>query len=99
MLEETVRELKGEEVAPEIHSALNLGLDIRIPPTTSPTKTSACAPTARSPTPPTPRRASAPKRNWRIATARCPRLRNLLEYSGAEDHGGEDRHRSHRPAP
>jgi transcription-repair coupling factor (superfamily II helicase) len=32
LLEETVRELKGEEVLPEIHSALNLGLDIRIPP-------------------------------------------------------------------
>jgi transcription-repair coupling factor (superfamily II helicase) len=31
LLEETVRELKGEEVVPEIHSALNLGLDIRIP--------------------------------------------------------------------
>ncbi|HWB99303.1 MAG TPA: TRCF domain-containing protein, partial [Bryobacteraceae bacterium] len=31
MLEETVRELKGEEVLPEIHSSLNLGLDIRIP--------------------------------------------------------------------
>ena len=32
LLEETVRELKGEAVVPEIHSALNLGLDIRIPP-------------------------------------------------------------------
>ena len=32
MLENTVRELRGEEVAPEIHSALNLGLDLRIPP-------------------------------------------------------------------
>jgi transcription-repair coupling factor (superfamily II helicase) len=31
MLEETVQELKGEHVAPEVHSALNLGLDIRIP--------------------------------------------------------------------
>jgi transcription-repair coupling factor (superfamily II helicase) len=31
LLEETVLELKGEEVVPEIHSALNLGLDIRIP--------------------------------------------------------------------
>jgi transcription-repair coupling factor (superfamily II helicase) len=31
LLEETVRELKGEEVAAEIHSSLNLGLDIRIP--------------------------------------------------------------------
>ncbi len=31
LLDETVRELKGEEIAPEIHSALNLGLDIRIP--------------------------------------------------------------------
>jgi len=32
LLEETVRELKGEEAPPEIHSSLNLGLDIRIPP-------------------------------------------------------------------
>jgi transcription-repair coupling factor (superfamily II helicase) len=32
LLDETVRELKGEEVIPEIHSALNLSLDIRIPP-------------------------------------------------------------------
>jgi transcription-repair coupling factor (superfamily II helicase) len=32
MLKDTVRELRGEEVAPEIHSALNLGLDLRIPP-------------------------------------------------------------------
>jgi transcription-repair coupling factor (superfamily II helicase) len=32
MLEETVRELKGEEVPLEIHSNINLGLDLRIPP-------------------------------------------------------------------
>jgi transcription-repair coupling factor (superfamily II helicase) len=31
LLDEAVRELKGEEIVPEIHSALNLGLDIRIP--------------------------------------------------------------------
>jgi len=31
LLEESVRELKGEEIVPEIHSALNLSLDIRIP--------------------------------------------------------------------
>jgi transcription-repair coupling factor (superfamily II helicase) len=31
MLEETVRELKGEEVPLELHTSLNLGLDIRIP--------------------------------------------------------------------
>ncbi|MDX2178746.1 MAG: transcription-repair coupling factor [Bryobacteraceae bacterium] len=31
MLDETVRELRGEEVPPEVHSTLNLGLDIRIP--------------------------------------------------------------------
>lgn len=31
LLEETVRELKGEETPPEVHSTLNLGLDIRIP--------------------------------------------------------------------
>ncbi len=31
MLEESVRELKGEEAPIEVHTALNLGLDIRIP--------------------------------------------------------------------
>src|SRR5258708_33039694 len=31
LLEETVRELKGEEVPAEIHATLNLALDIRIP--------------------------------------------------------------------
>jgi transcription-repair coupling factor (superfamily II helicase) len=31
LLDETVRELKGEEAPLEIHSTLNLGLDIRIP--------------------------------------------------------------------
>lgn len=31
MLEETVRELKGEEIPLELHTSLNLGLDIRIP--------------------------------------------------------------------
>jgi transcription-repair coupling factor (superfamily II helicase) len=32
LLEETVREIKGEEAPLEVHSTLNLGLDIRIPP-------------------------------------------------------------------
>src|SRR5262249_47246304 len=32
LLERTVRELKGEEVAPEVETSINLGLDIRIPP-------------------------------------------------------------------
>src|SRR6202000_3407544 len=32
MLNEAVRELKGEEMPLELHSSLNLGLDIRIPP-------------------------------------------------------------------
>ena len=31
MLDDAVREMRGEEVAPEVHSSLNLGLDIRIP--------------------------------------------------------------------
>jgi len=31
LLDETARELRGEPAAPELHSALNLGLDIRIP--------------------------------------------------------------------
>ena len=33
LLEETVKELKGEEVPLEIHATLNLGIDIRIPST------------------------------------------------------------------
>jgi transcription-repair coupling factor (superfamily II helicase) len=33
LLEESVRELRGEEVPLEIHATLNLGLDIRIPTT------------------------------------------------------------------
>jgi transcription-repair coupling factor (superfamily II helicase) len=32
LMDETVRELKGEEVPVEVRSSLNLGLDIRIPP-------------------------------------------------------------------
>jgi len=32
LLEQTVQELKGEETPVEVHSSLNLGLDIRIPP-------------------------------------------------------------------
>ncbi len=32
MLEETVREMKGEEVPLEVHANINLGLDLRIPP-------------------------------------------------------------------
>lgn len=32
LLDETARELRGEAVLPELHSSLNLGLDIRIPP-------------------------------------------------------------------
>lgn len=31
LLEETVQELKGEDIPPEIHATLSLGLDIRIP--------------------------------------------------------------------
>jgi len=31
LLEQTVQEIKGEELPPEIHSRINLGLDIRIP--------------------------------------------------------------------
>jgi transcription-repair coupling factor (superfamily II helicase) len=31
LLEQSVRELRGEHVAPEIHTTINLGLDLRIP--------------------------------------------------------------------
>jgi transcription-repair coupling factor (superfamily II helicase) len=33
LLEETIRELKGEQVKAEVRTAVNLGLDLRIPPT------------------------------------------------------------------
>ena len=32
LLEQTVKELRGEHVAPEIHTSISLGLDLRIPP-------------------------------------------------------------------
>ncbi len=95
LLEETVRELKGEEVVPEIHSALNLGLDIRIP---------AGLHRRRKPAPAglpadrqrrrRRRRGTVPKRNWRTATAQCRRrcatcwqysaLKTLAEQIGIE---------------
>ena len=31
MLEETVKEMKGEQIAPEVHTNISLGLDLRIP--------------------------------------------------------------------
>ena len=31
LMEQSVRELRGEQVAPEIHTTMNLGLDLRIP--------------------------------------------------------------------
>ena len=52
------------------------------PPTTSPTKTSACAPTVRSPTPPTPRPAIAAEKELADRYGAVPEaVRNLLEYS------------------
>ena len=33
LLEQTMQELRGEQVAPEIHAQINLSLDLRIPPT------------------------------------------------------------------
>ena len=74
MLEETVRELRGEEMAPEIHSSLNLGLDLRIPRRTSPTRTSVCARISESLRRSTRRSVSESSRNWRTATAPCRRM-------------------------
>ena len=42
LLEETVQELKGEEVPLEIHATLNIGLDIRIPPDYIPEEAQRC---------------------------------------------------------
>ena len=71
LLEEAVRELKGEEVVPEIHSALNLGLDIRIPTEVHCRRKSA---SARVPADRQCRRrggaASGWRRKWKTATVR-----------------------------
>ncbi len=99
MLEETVRELRGEEVAPEIHSSLNLGLDLRIPSTyitdenqrLRAYKRIAQAVDA----------AEREKVEQELADRYGPvpdDVRNLLTLFGDQDRGGEDRHRSHRPA-
>jgi transcription-repair coupling factor (superfamily II helicase) len=73
LLDETVRELKGEEVVPEIHSALNLGLDIRIPPDYIADENQRLRAYRQIANATDARRATVPKRNWRIAMAQCPR--------------------------
>ena len=86
---------------PEIHSALNLGLDYAHPaPTTSPTKTSACGRTGRSPTPPTPATANGCEKELEDRYGPVPEaVRNLLEYSAFKTLAEKIGHRSHRPAP
>ncbi len=65
---------EGRGGAPEIHSALNLGLDIRIPADyiarREPAAARLQADRARRPTRPS---GSAWRRNWRTATVRCRR--------------------------
>ncbi len=99
MLEDTVRELRGEEVAPEIHSSLNLGLDLRIPAAYIADEN---------------QRLRAYKRIAQAVRSRGAResgagtgrplrpvpddVRHLLHLFRNQDRGGKDRHRSHRPA-
>ena len=73
LLEETVRELKGEEVLPEIHSTLNLGLDIRIPPDYIADENQRLRAYRQIASAGTRRRARRPNGNWKTATGRCPR--------------------------
>ena len=95
LLDETARELKGEEVAPEVHLVLNLGLDIRIPPDYIGDENQRLrayrqiANASRRG-----RRASVPKRNWRTVMAqsrrrcgtcwRTRRSKRLAEQIGLE---------------
>jgi hypothetical protein len=57
---------------PEIHSALNLNLDIRIPPEYITDENQRPGHTGRPPTQPPPRPDRA-ERNWRIDMAQCRR--------------------------
>jgi transcription-repair coupling factor (superfamily II helicase) len=82
LLDETVRELKGEEVVPEIHSAVNLGLDIRIPPDYIADENQRLRAYRQIANASDRRGASVPKRNWRIAFGTVPEaVRSLLAYS------------------
>ncbi len=71
LLEETARELKGEEAPLEVHSSRIWGWTSASRPATSPTSTSGCARTSASPTFRTPRKPRPCGGIWRIATARC----------------------------
>jgi len=64
---------EGRGAIPEIHSALNLGLDMRIPPDYIADENQRLRPTARLRTPPMPRRASAWGRNSKTVTDRFPK--------------------------
>ena len=72
LLEETIRELKGEDLEDDRRATVNLGIEFRIDEATSRTRTSGSASTARSR-----RRAPAPTSiacwtTCAIDTARCP---------------------------
>ena len=73
LLEETVRELKGEEVPPEIHSSAESGPGYphsrRLHCRRKPAPARLPADRQRRRRPPT---ASAWRRNWKTATVRCP---------------------------
>ncbi len=82
MLEETVREIKGEEVPVQIHANINLGLDLRIPAeyiTDEHQRLRAYKRIAEADSPSRPPRSAA---NWPTATASRPRpCPTFLEYS------------------
>jgi transcription-repair coupling factor (superfamily II helicase) len=99
LLDETVRELKGEEVAPEIHSALNLARHThtaglyrgRKPALAGLPADRQCG--GRGGARPCRKGTGGPLR---------PSARSRAQPAGllgAQDRGGAGRHRSHRPAP
>ncbi len=100
MLEDTVRELRGEEVAPEIHSSLNLGLDLRIPSayiSDENQRLRAYKRIAQA----VRRRTEREKVEQELADRYGPGAGRRAASADAirrSRRGGEDRHRSHRPA-
>jgi transcription-repair coupling factor (superfamily II helicase) len=97
MLEETVRELKGEEVPVEIHSALNLALDIRIPTDYITDENQRLRAYRRIAATHDPEERERIAKELEDRYGRRPRPRNPLKYSSPENHRRKSGHRAHRP--
>ena len=98
LLEETVHELKGEEAPLEVHSTLNLGLDIRIPSEYIADEHQRLRAYKRIADASTPEAAAETLAELEDRYGPAPdAVRSLLKFSALEERGAEARNRSHRP--